>query len=381
MNSTLEKAKALLPNVIKWRRHIHQNAELSFEEHQTQKFIMDILRENGIECRAIAGTGVLAVINGTNPNPLNPMVLRADIDALPITETADIDFACTTGVMHACGHDMHASTLLGALVLLKDETFEGTLWGLFQPGEEVHPGGASIVLRDKAFEGVEPKFFAGLHCSPELETGVIGLCAGQFMASTDELHLKISGRGGHAAMPHLINDTVLASSAVIMSLHQITARRTNAFTPTVISFGRIEAAGATNIIPSEVFIDGTFRTMDETWRAEVKKLIIQIAQDTAKAYGCTAEVEVRDGYPSVMNNDALTAKVERLAIEMFGAERVQQIPRRMTAEDFGFYAARYPAVFFRLGTGGGAPLHNSAFCPNEEALAYGISTMVALVTK
>lgn len=379
MTSILEKSNALLPQIIEWRRYIHRHAELSFQEHGTQQYICQILSSHGIEHRRIARTGVLAILNGADPDPQRPMVLRADMDALPIAETAAVDFACQTGNMHACGHDMHTASLLGALVLLKNETFSGTVWGLFQPGEELHPGGASIVLKEGVFDDVEPRFFIGQHCSPELEVGVLGFCEGQFMASTDELHITVTGRGGHAAMPHLINDTVLATSAMIVALQQIVSRRANAFTPTVISFGRVIADGATNVIPSKVEVEGTFRTMDEGWRAEVKTLISQIANDTVKAYGCLVNVDIKDGYPAVINNTELTAGAFNLARGLFGESAAQKIPRRMTAEDFGFYAARYPALFYRLGTGESAPLHNSAFCPDERALAYGAAMMSAVI--
>ncbi|MEG1955890.1 MAG: M20 family metallopeptidase, partial [Mucinivorans sp.] len=285
------------------------------------------------------------------------------------------------GLMHACGHDMHTAGLLGALVLLEQnrQRWHGTVWGLFQPAEEMHPGGASVVIGEGTFKGVEPRFFLGAHCSPELETGVIGLCQGQFMASTDEIHMTIHGAGGHGAMPHQLQDTVLAQAAVVMALQQVVSRRCNAFIPTVLSFGKVVAAGATNIIPSEVYMEGTFRTMDEQWRAQAKEVITQVACSTALAYGCTAQVDIRDGYPSVINDPSLTQQAMAVAEKLFGKTGVQIIPKRMTAEDFGFYAARYKALFFRLGTGGGAPLHNAAFCPNEQALAYGAAMMAAFV--
>ncbi|MFI3294945.1 MAG: M20 family metallopeptidase [Rikenellaceae bacterium] len=379
MKRLVEKATELLPQIIEWRRYIHRNAELSFEEYKTQRYIMEVLTQLGIPHRPIAGTGVLAMLDGENPTPLSPVVLRADIDALPITEQTGLEFASTCGVMHGCGHDMHTASLLGALALLAQERFEGTIWGLFQPGEELHPGGASIVLKDEIFKRVTPRHFFGLHCSPELPVGMIGLCPDQFMASTDELHITVEGKGGHAAMPHLINDTVLASSAMVVALQQIVSRRANSFIPTVISFGRFDAAGATNIIPSQVVLEGTFRTMDEPWRAQVKELIGEIATQTVSSYGCTAQVNILDGYPSVINDRVLTERAKSLATELFGAEGTMQIPRRMTAEDFGFYAARYPSLFFRLGTGDScAPLHNSRFSPDESALSYGSSMMAAL---
>ncbi len=379
MKDIKSKAQELHSKVVQWRRYLHQNAELSFQEYKTQEFIIETLGSLGIECEKIAGTGVLAILHGENPSPTSPLVLRADIDALEIEENSGVDFACTTGMMHACGHDMHTANLLGTLALLKDADFEGTIWGLFQPGEELHPGGASIVLGEDRFQGITPRAFLALHCSPELEAGSIGVCAGQFMASTDEIHITVEGRGGHGAMPHLINDTVLASSAMVVNLQQIASRLVDPFVPTVISFGRIEALGATNVIPSKVTLEGTFRTMDEGWRAKIKTMIKEIASSSVSCYGCEAHVEIKDGYPSVMNDESLSAKALELGAKVLGEENALKIPRRMTAEDFGFYAAKYPSLMFRLGTGNpSAPLHNSCFMPDESSLETGVTMMATL---
>lgn len=375
----LELAKEILPQIIEWRRYIHQNAEISFEEHGTSAFISDILTKNGIEHRAVAGTGILAILEGENPS--EPLILRADMDALPIVEKADVPFACKTGMMHACGHDMHSASLLGALVILKKHGYKGTIWGLFQPGEEMHPGGASIVLGEGIFDNVTPRAFVGQHVSPELAVGTFGFRAGTFMASTDEVHITMHGKGGHGAMPHLGSDAVVASAAMIMAMQTIISRNNNALTPAVLSFGRVIADGATNIIPNEVYMEGTLRTMSEEFRATAKRRINEVAHGTAAAYGVTAEVEVKDGYPSVFNNEPLTNRAIKIGRDTFGDTAVIDIPMRMTAEDFGFYAARYPALFYRLGVGESAPLHNSLFCPDERALAYGAAMMVTLANE
>lgn len=372
----LELAKSMLPQIVEWRRHIHQNAEISFEEHGTSAFISRILTEHKIEHHKVAGTGILAILSGENPS--EPLVLRADMDALPIIEKADVPFACKTGMMHACGHDMHSASLLGALVILSKTGYNGTVWGLFQPGEEMHPGGASIVLKEGVFDKVTPRAFVGQHVSPELAVGTYGFRAGTFMASTDEVHITMHGRGGHGAMPHLGSDAVVASAAVIMAMQTIVSRNNNALTPAVLSFGRVIANGATNIIPNDVYMEGTLRTMSEDFRAIAKRRIAEVAHGTAAAYGVQADVEVKDGYPSVFNNEALTNKAIKIGRDEFGESALIDIPMRMTAEDFGFYAARYPSVFYRLGVGDSAPLHNSMFCPDESALAYGAAMMVAL---
>lgn len=375
----IESATQILPQIIQWRRYIHENAEISFEEHKTSELICNVLTEHEIPFQRVAGTGVLAKLTGENPD--QPLVLRADMDALPIIEKANVPFACTTGMMHACGHDIHTSALLGALVLLKRIGCRKTVWGLFQPGEEMHPGGASIVLKEGVFDSVEPKAFIGQHVSPELPVGVVGLRAGTFMASTDEVHITMRGNGGHGAMPHLGSDPVVASAAMIMAMQTIISRNNNAMSPAVLSFGRVIADGATNIIPNEVYMEGTLRTMSEEFRAFAKRRIHEVAKGTAAAYGVEAVVDVKDGYPSVYNNEQLTAQAFGIGQELFGQEAVREIPMRMTAEDFGFYAARYPALFYRLGVGESAPLHNSMFCPDERALIYGSAMMAELALK
>ena len=315
--------------------------------------------------------------------PIHPVVLRADMDALPITEASGLPFACTDGAMHACGHDLHTSALLGALVLLqaRRETFDGTILGLFQPGEELWPGGASIVLKEGVFDGMEPRAFVGGHVSPELKVGQIGLRSGTFMASTDEVHITVHGKGGHGGLPHLLKDPVLATSAMIVAMQQIVSRNNYAFTPSVLSFGRVIADGATNIIPDQVEVEGTFRTMDEEWRKEAHRRIREVAEQTTAAYGCTAEVDLMVGYPCVLNDKRLTATAREVAAETFGTQAAVDIPRRMTAEDFGSYSVRYPSVFFRWGVECDIPLHNAAFVADERAIPYGVAMLAAMALR
>lgn len=372
----LQLATELLPEIIQWRRYLHQNAEISFEEYRTADFICSVLDRYGIEHSRVATTGVLAKLNGEHPD--RPIVLRADIDALPILEKVDVPFACKSGVMHACGHDLHIASLLGTLVLLRKIGCRGTIWGLFQPGEELHPGGASIVLSEGIFDTVTPRAFVGQHVSPELSVGTFGMRAGTFMASTDEVHITMQGRGGHGAMPHLGSDTVVASAAMIMAMQTIVSRNNDALSPAVLSFGRVIADGATNIIPNEVYIEGTLRTMSEPFRALAKERIAAVAHGTAQAYGVHAVVSIKDGYPSVFNDEALTARAIELGRNLFGDGAVVNIPMRMTAEDFGFYAESFPSIFYRLGVGESAPLHNSLFCPDERSLAFGAAMMAML---
>lgn len=382
-NSVFEAAQQLAAQVVEWRREIHRHAELSFEEHRTSALICQVLDQHGIPYKKVAGTGVLARIDGRTADPIHPVVLRADMDALPITEASGLPFACTDGAMHACGHDLHTSALLGALVLLqaRRETFDGTILGLFQPGEELWPGGASIVLKEGVFDGMEPRVFVGGHVSPELKVGQIGLRSGTFMASTDEIHITVHGKGGHGGLPHLLKDPVLATSAMIVAMQQIVSRNNYAFTPSVLSFGRVIADGATNIIPDQVEVEGTFRTMDEEWRKEAHRRIREVAEQTTAAYGCTAEVDLMVGYPCVLNDERLTATAREVAAETFGTQAAVDIPRRMTAEDFGSYSVRYPSVFFRWGVECDIPLHNAAFVADERAIPYGVAMLAAMALR
>lgn len=376
-------AQQLTAQVTQWRREIHQNAELSFEERRTSAFIRRVLDEHGISYKQVAGTGVLARIDGRTADPERPAVLRADMDALPITEATGLPFACTTGAMHACGHDLHSSALLGALVLLngRRDSFDGTVLGLFQPGEELWPGGASIILKEGVFEGMEPRAFVGGHVSPELKAGQIGVRSGTFMASTDEIQITVHGKGGHGGLPHLVKDPVLATAAMIVAMQQIVSRNNYAFTPSVLSFGRVIADGATNIIPDKVEVEGTFRTMDEEWRTEAHGRIRKVAEHTVEAYGCTAEVDVLVGYPCVLNDEGLTEVARGVITDVFGGEAFVDIPQRMTAEDFGSYSVRYPSVFFRWGVDSEVPLHNAGFVADEEAIPYGVAMMAAMALR
>lgn len=382
-HAIFEAAQRLAAQTTGWRREIHRSAELSFEEHRTSAFVRRILDEHGIPYREVAGTGVLARIDGRTADPEHPVVLRADMDALPIAEATGLPFACPDGAMHACGHDLHTAALLGALVLLQEQRsrFDGTVLGLFQPGEELWPGGASVVLKEGAFDGMEPRAFVGGHVSPELKVGQIGLHGGTFMASTDEVLISVHGRGGHGGLPHLLNDPVLATSAMIVAMQQIVSRNNYAFTPSVLSFGRVIADGATNVIPDRVEVEGTFRTMDETWRKEAHRRIGEVAEQTVAAYGCRAEVRIQVGYPCVQNDDRLTALARETVCDTFGAGALAEIPRRMTAEDFGFYSVRYPSLFFRWGVESEAPLHNGAFVADERALPYGVAMLAAMAFK
>ena len=353
-------------NSLEFRRHIHRNPELSFEEHKTQEFILRALETEGIECREIAGTGVIAKIEGERGNLKRAVVLRADIDALPIEEQNDVEYrSCNLGVMHACGHDMHAAMLYGVLCRLnRERNFEGTLFGIFQPGEELNPGGASLVLKENPFEGYDVAAVIGQHVDARLEIGEVGICPGVFMASNDELRFYISGRGGHAARRADINDTVTAMADMVV-------RTTSLNTPdSVVSVGKIVADGATNVIPSDTYAEGTMRTFAREERERIYSLLDANARAVEEKYGVKVKVDISRGYPSV-TNDIMRA-YEAMILAHDEGIMVKEMSRIPMAEDFGYYTERYPALFYRLGVGaasGGS--HTATFLPDERAMEYG----------
>lgn len=357
---------------VEFRRHLHRHPELSFRETESARFIAEALREAGIPCRPIAGTGVLAKIEGRG-DLRRAVVLRADIDALPIREQSGAAWSSENdGVMHACGHDIHAAVLYGALLRLSAErNFEGTLFGIFQPGEESNPGGASKVLAENPFEDYTVLAVVGEHVEPALDAGTLGFRAGKYMASNDELRLTLEGAGGHAAMRAEHRDTVSAAAQLILYLTALNTPER------VVSIGKVEAAGATNVIPDRVYMEGTMRTFDEQERAEVKRTIEELAAANDASYGVRTRVHFTPGYPCVVNDPELI----RQAVALAETEGIpfQMLPLRMTSEDFGFYGTRYPAIFYRLGVGPGAgKLHTSTFNPDEAAIPTGIRFMELL---
>jgi amidohydrolase len=381
-NKLKEFASGIYPEIKEIRAHLHANPELSFEEFHTSDFIQNKLKEMGISFKnGFVKTGIVGKIEGKNPGK-KVIALRSDMDALPIQENKENKYCSKNdGIMHACGHDMHMAGLLGAAKILnefKDE-WEGTVLLIFQPGEELLPGGARLMMEEGALNP-EPEWILGQHVLPDMPTGTVGFRSGMYMASGDEIYLTVKGKGGHAAMPHRCTDNVLIASHIIVALQQIVSRHCDARIPTVLSFGKIEAKGATNIIPEEVKIAGTFRTMNEEWRAKAKQLITDIAQSTAKGMGAECEVEIKHGYPFLVNHENYTDKAKQDAIELIGDDRVVNMDIRMTTEDFGFYSQKYPVTFYRFGvqsekTGS---LHTSAFEANEKALETSMSVMAWL---
>jgi amidohydrolase len=389
-DTILSLAKTYLPDTIAVRRHLHQFPELSFEEHETAAFVASQLDSMGVHYRkGVAGTGLVATVQGKDPGS-RTTALRADMDALPILEANDVPYKSQrAGIMHACGHDVHTSALLGAVRILHStrDAWTGTVQCLFQPGEEKVPGGASLMIKDGALENPRPTAIVGQHVYPTLEAGKVGFRPGIYMASADELYLTVRGKGGHGAMPHTCIDTVLIAAHIVTALQQVVSRRANPFLPSVLTLGKINSVGgATNIIPDEVKIEGTFRTMDEDWRQEAHRIMTDIATQTAMAMGGTCELRVAHGYPVLHNDEALTNKAKSLAIELLGEDRVVDLPMRMTSEDFSFYTHEVPGCFYRLGTRNEAkgivsPVHTPTFDIDEEALATGMALMAWLAIR
>ncbi len=391
MNNLKDKiqqlSKDIFDEVIQNRRHIHQYPELSYKEVETGKYISQQLKNMGIQHEhGVAENGVVALIHGKNPDK-KVIALRADIDALPILEANDVPYKSKhEGIMHACGHDVHTSSLLGTakiLNALKDE-FEGTIKLIFQPAEERMPGGASIMIKEGVLKNPAPVAILGQHVHPPLEAGKIGIKGGMYMASADELYVTVTGKGGHGALPHDGIDPIVITAQIITAMQHVISRRSDPTKPTVLTFGKINSTGgSTNIIPNEVKLMGTFRAMDEEWRAKAHGIMKKLAEGIAESMGGSCDFHIVKGYPFLMNNEALSAKVKMQAIEYLGKENVVDLPIRMTAEDFSYYSQVIPGAFYRLGTGNKAkgitsPVHTTTFDIDEKALAVSTGLMAWL---
>jgi hypothetical protein len=375
--------------VVSIRRHLHMNPELSFQEFETAKFVAAKLKEMGVSFQDnVAGTGLVGIINGKKDNG-KVVALRADMDALPIHEENSNDYKSkNNGVMHACGHDAHTASLLGAASILNElkENFDGSIKLIFQPGEEKLPGGASLMIKEGALDNPRPLSIIGQHVMPLIPSGKVGFRSGIYMASTDELYLKVKGKGGHGAMPHLNIDPVLITSHLIVAMQQIVSRVTNPTMPSVLSFGKVIANGATNVIPNEVYIEGTFRTLNEQWRSEAHQRMLDLAHQLVQSMGGQLEFEIRKGYPALINDEVLTAKAKNNAINYLGAENVLDLDIWMAAEDFSFYSQVAPACFYRLGTrneskGIISSVHTPTFDIEEDSLKIGAGLMAYLAIK
>ncbi len=384
MQKKIQKlAQSIHNDVIQMRRHLHMHPELSFQEVETGKFVSERLTEYGIDHKhGVADNGVVGIIKGKNPDK-KTIALRADMDALPILEANDVPYKSQNqGVMHACGHDVHTSSLLGTAHILNQMKgeFEGTVKLIFQPAEERFPGGASIMIKEGVLQNPAPTSILGQHVHPPLEAGKIGIKGGMYMASADEIYVKVYGRGGHGALPQDCIDPVVITAHIITALQQIASRKSNPTVPTVLTFGKMIAEGSTNVIPNEVYLEGTFRTMNEEWRVEAHRQMKKMAEMMAESMGGRCEFTIKKGYPFLINDEALTAKVRQHAIAYAGTENVVELPIRMTAEDFAYYSHEIPGVFYRLGTGNPgrgitSPVHTTTFDIDESALELSTGLM------
>ncbi|MCI5081972.1 MAG: amidohydrolase [Saprospiraceae bacterium] len=376
--------------VIGIRRHIHQHPELSFEEKETGRYIALQLEKWGIpHTHGIADNGVVGLIECNNPST-RTIALRADIDALPIQEANEVPYKSKhDGIMHACGHDVHSASLLGAAYILQQikDQLEGTIKLIFQPAEEKLPGGASIMIKEGVLENPKPASIFGQHVHPPLEAGKVGFKAGQYMASADEIYVTVKGKGGHGALPNTCIDPILISAHILTALQQIVSRHGNPAIPSVLTFGRIESqGGATNVIPDEVKLMGTFRTMNEEWRFEAHDKMKKMAIAIAEGMGGSCDFDIHVGYPNLFNNEPLTIAAKKWAIEFLGADHVVDLPIRMTAEDFAYYSQEMPACFYRLGVRNEAKgivsnIHTNTFDIDEAALNTSIGLMAWLACK
>ena len=370
--------------IITYRRHFHQYPELSFKEFETSKFIINKLTEWEIPFqKGFVKTGIVATLKGKKISKTQKVIaLRSDMDALPIQEENQVSYISKKeNVMHACGHDVHIACLLGVIKILKqlENEFSGIVYFIFQPAEELLPGGAKLMLKEKLFEK-EPEIILAQHISPFIEVGKIGLRANQYMASCDEIFIHVKGEGGHGGMPEKTVDTVLISAHIIIALQQIISRNKLADLPAVLSFGKVETGGAMNIIPKLVKIEGTLRTMNEDWRAEAKIKITKMAKAIAEGMGANAEVNIIDGYPFLKNDEFFLKKVKNLAKNFLGEDKIEDLAISMTCEDFAYFSQKYPSVFYRLGTKNKndkeiKKQHTSTFNIDENAIETGISAM------
>jgi amidohydrolase len=381
LSQVKENSEHLFEQIKGFRRHIHANPELSFQEKQTSLFVAEILKANNIPVyEKVGGNGLIGIIEGKTSG--KTIGIRAELDALPITENNLLDFSSVNpGVMHACGHDIHMASLLGTAILLNTnkENLKGKILLVFEPGEEQLPGGASRIIESDPFKQNLPDIMLAFHVLPELTTGKAGFCAGQYMASGDEVYITVKGKGGHAALPKTTINPILIASRLVLDLYDLIEKESPKQTPTILSVGKIQANGATNVIPNELFIEGTFRTMDEDWRYKAHSLIKETTEKVCKSFGGGCEIEIRKGYPSIYNNIELTGKVKDIATQYLGFSNIIELDKRMTTDDFAYFSQKIPSVFFRMGTGfeenSNYQLHSSAFIANEDTLKYSMGLL------
>ncbi|HLU86565.1 MAG TPA: amidohydrolase [Taishania sp.] len=381
----VKRSEELFEKVRSYREHLHQHPELSYQEFETMQFVSNTLTQLGIEHQTnIGGTGVVGLIRGEHHKPdMEVIALRADMDALPILEENDVPYKSKKdGIMHACGHDVHTSILLGVAEILNELKNElpQPVKLIFQPGEEKNPGGASLMIRDGVLQNPTVKEIYGLHVFPDLPVGMTGFKPGLYMASCDEIYITIHGKGGHGATPHQCIDPIVIGAELVLNLQTVVSRKCDPKIPCVLTFGHFEALGATNVIPSKAILKGTFRTMNEAWRKEALELIEKQARHIVEGNGATLEIEISKGYPFLENDEELTAKLRAKAVDLLGEEKVEDLAIRLAAEDFSYYAQEIPACFFRIGVrneekGITFGVHHPRFDIDPYALKIGMQMM------
>lgn len=379
----LAQALRLSPKLISFRRHLHANPELSFKEYQTQRFVLQVLQDFGVtSVKKIADTGVLVTLTGANPGKC--IALRGDMDALPIQEVAGREYGSKNdGVMHACGHDVHTTCALGAVILLNNarKNWNGTVKVIFQPGEELLPGGATKVIAEGGLDSPMVEQIVALHVAPDLPVGTFGVREGRYMASADELYVTLKGVGGHAALAHNYVDLIATATLLYSTLQSEISKATPPDVPTVLRFGKIESiGGATNVLATEVTLAGTFRTYEEGWRDQAHTILLKTSDALAKLTGATIEFDIRKGYPALTNDVVSTQKVRIMLNQLVGEQNVRQLDVRPTAEDFAWYLQQIPGCFFRLGVGNvskgiTAGVHQADFDIDENCLPLGAASL------
>jgi len=383
-----ELASNIFDGVVANRRHLHAHPELSFHETETSAFVARKLEEMGLEYHKMADTGLVALIKGDKPSD-QVVALRADMDALPILEANDVPYKSqNNGVMHACGHDVHTSSLLGTasiLTKLKSQ-FGGTVKLIFQPAEEKLPGGASLMIKEGVLENPKPAAVIGQHVMPLIDAGKVGFRAGKYMASTDEIYVTVRGKGGHGAQPQQNIDPVIITAHILTALQQVVSRFADPKNPSVLSFGKVIANGATNVIPNEVYLEGTFRTMDEKWRADAHIKMKKMAEGIAESMGGSCEFNIMNGYPFLINEEKLTRRTRGHAEDYLGKENVLDLDIWMAAEDFAYYSQVADSCFYRLGIrnesrGITSSVHTPTFDIDESALNLSTGLMAYLAVK
>lgn len=364
------------------RRYLHQNPELSFVEYETSKYLKARLKDWGIQIdQDWVSTGFTVLVDSGRPG--KTVAIRADLDALPILEKAGVEYKSKVdGKMHACGHDVHSACLMGVAKILTEtkECWKGKAVLIFQPGEEKLPGGASLMIEEGLLEKYQPDLILAQHVYPEFEVGKVGFKSGIYMASADEIYLTVKGVGGHGALPHRNIDPIVIAASIIIDLQTLASRVAPPTLPTVLSFGKIIGEGATNVTPSEVKLEGTLRTFNEEWREVFHKKITQICTAIAEGHGGSCEVDIRKGYPFLVNDDRITKSSINFAQKYLGQDKVELLDLRMTAEDFSYFSQRVPSCFYRLGVGNklkgiNKSVHHPEFEVDETSLQTGVGLM------